>query len=308
MDSTTKNPLGKGIHSANSITFAGGIGVTNQVSAQLTWAQVIEFSKNPQCVEKKNASWILPNNSPVRRRPNTEHSEFGLLWADIDQPPSGGLDEVVSALNSATPYLAYTTKSATVGAQRCRLVVPLVEPLDFNSWFYYQSKLNSVLGNAGIKFDSCNLNPAQILFLPNRGEYYDYRYREGFYNAKAMQQDDTVDQPTLKPCQSGKGGVIGRFNLAFSVADILTQAGYAQNPSNPLQWRHPRSESGSYSASINPDTGRIHSLSSCDPLYTGGGGIGAHDAFSAFTVLFCNGRLNLAVARAANEWLKEVAA
>ena len=50
--------------------------------------------------------------------------------------------------------------------------------------------------------------------------------------------------------------------------------------------------------------GRVHSLSSADPLYTCGGGVGAHDAFSAFTVLYHYGDEKKAIINACNTWIK----
>jgi hypothetical protein len=44
-------------------------------------------------------------------------------------------------------------------------------------------------------------------------------------------------------------------------------------------------------------------MSSNDPLYTGGGGVGAHDAFSAFCVLFAGGDQPAALKLAGEQWL-----
>ena len=165
------SPTGMGIQGSNCITFASGIGVTNPVSTQITWAQVVEFAKNPQCVEKKKANWILPNDSLARKRSEAERSNFGLTWADIDEPSHGGIDAIVDVLRPATPFLIYATKSATLVNPRYRVLVPLLKVLDFDSWLHWQNKLNEKLEDAGIEADSCNLNPNQILFLPNRGEY-----------------------------------------------------------------------------------------------------------------------------------------
>lgn len=233
-----------------------------------------------------------------------------MLWADIDNPPSGALDGVVRALKQSTPFLIYTTKSATFEAQKCRILMPLLQTVDFETWLYCQGKLNkTLLNSAGIKADPCNLNPSQILFLPNKGAYYNHNHRVGFLKEKtravAIHHPTMAEVKPIQPRSTPPGGsVIDRFNVAYSVADILRQAGYSQCPYDPLKWRHPNSESGSYSATINPKTGRVHSLSSADPLYTGGGGVGAHDAFGAFCVLLCDGDMRLAVYKAANEMLE----
>jgi len=91
---------------------------------------------------------------------------------------------------------------------------------------------------------------------------------------------------------------IEAFNTAYLVEEILEQAGYDQRGD---QFRHPNSESGSFSASVQ--NRRVHTLSSADPLWTGGGGVGAHDAFSVFTVLYHGGDRTKAIKDACNKWL-----
>ena len=86
---------------------------------------------------------------------------------------------------------------------------------------------------------------------------------------------------------SGTLSIITAFNEAITAESILLKAGYSQRG---LSFKHPGSESGNYSATINPETGRVHTLSTStsDPLYVEGSKSG-HDAFSAFKVLFHDG-------------------
>jgi len=63
----------------------------------------------------------------------------------------------------------------------------------------------------------------------------------------------------------------------------MTMYGY---DSQDNSFRHPNSQSDNYSATVKADANnvlRVNTLSTSDPLYTGGAG--AHDAFSTFTVL-----------------------
>ena len=271
MKYTTEKSLGQGL-SSNFITFSSGIGVTGQVSCEVTWSAILPLATNPQNVPKAHARWILPNDCPIRKRHNAEYSNFGMLWADIDNPPSEGISAVIGALRSSTPFLIYTTKSATFDMQKCRVLIPLLQTVDFETWLLNQNNLNKVLGKAGIEADPCSLNPAQILFLPNRGAHYNHKVHRGLFEAKvsAVATHHTPTMALHKPTQSratqASGSPIDRFKSAYSVADILQQARYIQHPHDPLRWRHPASESGSYSATINHSTGRVHTLSSCDPL------------------------------------------
>lgn len=309
MEHTIEKPLGEGLSSSNSIIFSSGIGVRDSVSSSISWLEILNLAANPQNVPKTQAHWILPNDCPIRKRYSAEYSLFGLLWADIDEAPAEGISAVAGALLPSTPYLIYATKSATFEAQKCRVLIPLAHQVEFSTWLFNQNNLNKVLAKANIEADSCNLNPAQVLFLPNRGVYYNHNHRVGLFKAKAPPKathppHTMALQKPIQPRSTPPG--IDRFKSAYSVADILRMANYEQCPHDPMRWRHPASESGSYSATISPKTGRVHSLSSADPLYTEGGGRGAHDAFSAFCVLSCDGDMSLAVYRAANEWLSEV--
>lgn len=315
MTHTIEKSLGQGL-SSNFITFSSGIGVTGSVSAEVSWADILALASNPQNVEKQNARWILPNDCPSRKRYLAEYSRFGLLWADVDDMQGKSIESLYESLNK--PFaLVYATKSATVDNQRCRVLIPLNKGYLFDDWLILQRGLNeAILRHCCVVADDSNLKASQILFLPNRGEYYeailpkvDRPANPSRYLAECSEKGQHTPTMALqKPIQHRStppgGSVIYRFNAAFSVSDILNDAGYYQCPFGPLRWRHPNSESGSYSATISPETGRVHSLSPRDPLYTGGGGGGAHDAFGAFCVLFCGNDMRTAVYRADNEFLQ----
>ena len=91
--------------------------------------------------------------------------------------------------------------------------------------------------------------------------------------------------------------LIAAFNADYTFSDVLTPKGYDQKGDT---FRHPKSESGSYSASVKDE--RIHSLSTADLLYTGGGG--AHDVFSAFAVLYHGGDTGAALTDAGDNRVK----
>ncbi len=84
--------------------------------------------------------------------------------------------------------------------------------------------------------------------------------------------------------------------MDFSVKSVGMH-GYDQRGG---KFRHPNSESGSFSTSIKD--GRVHALSPNDLLYTGHGG-GAHDAFSTFVALKHGGNTNAALKDAGDNYL-----
>lgn len=287
----------------------------------------------PQKVLKENARWVIP--STLQRRDfglQERQGEFWMLWQDLDYKPGEDpftplpLDQVAKVLDgkilNGCQFEAYTSSSAAVGRQKARILVPLDQPLSGSDWLVCQEIFLEKLYEHEITGDVAAKRAAQLCYLPNRGEFYrSFSNRDGavFDPLKAwademaakrqeiVNQDAEVERRKQAAAERKAGlyasgttnaNLIATFNAAFAVEDILIQGGYDQRGDT---FRHPNSESGSFSASVLD--GRVHSLSSSDPLYTNGGGVGAHDAFSAFTVLFHQGDQKRAMKDAGDNWL-----
>lgn len=294
--------------------------------AKIDFKGIQSLVDNPQQIDKQQAQWLIPSTLLSRKFKEQEtKGEFCLLWADIDQAtmPLIEIAEIIVFLIPDCDYEIYTSKSATQDNQKCRILIPLKTPLSGTDWVLYQQILNDKFESNGIIPDRASERPAQLCYLPNRGEYYDSKSeRNGAFFDPSLGWADEIknkqDEITLKAAElerlsneaksrreafksnSGTSSpdLIGAFNQTYTVQDILLQAGYDQIGDT---FRRPGSESGSFSASVKD--GRVHSLSSNDPLYTGGGGGGAHDAFSAFTVLFHAGNRNAALRDAGDKWV-----
>lgn len=285
-----------------------------------------ELVDDPQQVDKAKAQWIIPSSLPSRTfKLQEEQGQFSLLWADIDKDPPE-LDDLQNKLYvdilSGADHEIYTSRSASADYQKSRILIPLDKPLSGADWLLCQQTLNDKLQSAEIVPDRKSEGCAQLCYLPNRGQFYDSRSsRDGIYfnpleawaaeiaEKRALKAKAAADAAKRKAETKSKrearshlneDSPINAFNAAYPVGDILIQAGYDQE-GNHDRYRHPRSDSGNYSASVRD--GRVHTLSSNDRLYTGGSGGGAHDAFSAFTVLFHHGDTNKAVRDAGDNWL-----
>ena len=273
----------------------------------LTWTAIKEMVDKPQAVDKARAQWLIPSAVLSRNFKQQEvEGRYWLLWADIDHNPDG-LDKVAAAVGLITgdagfDFEVYTSRSATESNVKCRVLIPMAAPLSGNDWILAQEVFNDAMEVQGIAPDRASERTGQLLYLPNRGDLYrNLSYRDGRFfdpmtewaeaieaKQRALVQAETeaiARQAAAKArratLQLGQyGSAIAAFNSVYSAEEILLSNGYAQRGNS---YRHPKSESGSYSASVQD--GRVHSLSSADPLYTKGGGVGAHDAFSAFTVL-----------------------
>ncbi|MCC8995965.1 MAG: DUF3987 domain-containing protein [Nitrosomonas sp.] len=276
----------------------------------------------PQKVDKPQAQWIIPSTLLCRSfKKQEQNGQFYLLWADIDQNPKGihAIAEIIENIIPGNNFEIYTSKSASEENQKCRLLIPS-NPLPGRKWILCQEILNDKLREKGVLPDRKSEGAAQLCYLPNRGKYYATQSkRDGLsfdpesewsefiqikleklaiQNAE-LERSKSEAKSNLKTFDSlGYSNLIEAFNAHYKIQDILLRADYDQKEN---KFRHPNSESGSFSASVKND--RVHSLSSKDPLYTGGSGGGAHDAFSAFVVLFHNGDRDAALKDAGDSWL-----
>lgn len=285
---------------------------SNGELSSIAFNDIIKLAHNPDNVEKTKAQWFMASILKTRTlKDQKSDGQFAVIWGDIDKSPPT-IDDLCRRLDDilgGSDYVAYTTKSATSDTQNSRVIVPLIRLLSFEDWHRAQLAFNNALEDSGVTVDRCSEKANQIAFLPNRGAYYDYRIKSsGNYfeplTKDTVQADDRTPVDisyanNLNGHQCPSDTLIYAFNAQNSINEILIQAGYAQKGS---LYRHPNSLSGSYSASVKG--GRVHSLSTADPLYTKGGGVGAHDAFSAFNVLFHNGDLKIALYDAGENWVK----
>ncbi len=285
----------------------------------ITLDEIRALVDNPQQVDKKEAQWVIPSAVMSRTfKVQEQKGEYRFLWADIDKgaPPL----DVLAEMFKDYPFEIYTSRSATRENPKSRILLPLSKPLCWLDWTMCQKILNDDLEAAGIEPDRVSERSAQLCYLPNRGEFYDSRSQRNVDSfdplsewadeiaIRCQKTADKVRELVVLKSEAVKRraelrssdapDTIGAFNLAYSVPELLLKAGYDQYGDT---FRHPHSESGSYSASVKD--GRVHSLSSSDPLYTEGGGVGAHDAFSVFTVLWCGGDQSEALKLAGDEWL-----
>lgn len=297
-----------------------------QPYAEIDLAGIRTLVDNPQQVDKSQAQWLIPSSLRSRKFKEQEaHGQFWLLWADIDKDPPT-LDSLQSTLYfeilDGFDHEIYTSRSAREDYQKSRILIPLDKPLSGADWLLCQQILNDKLEERNIIPDRKSEGCAQLCYLPNRGEFYDSRSnRDGMLfdpsdtwsteiaEKRAQQAKAIADAEQRKAEAQAKrearshlieDSPINAFKAAFPVGDILIQAGYDQDGVSD-RYRHPNSESGSFSASVL--NGRVHSLSSADPLYTEGSKIGAHDAFSVFTKLFHRGDINRAIKDAGDNWL-----
>lgn len=306
----------------SDIKFCSGFGQfhSNEPTAKnrkpypgVTMAELVGMVKNPQAVAKAQGQWWIPSALLSRSHAGQEQNgQFWALWADFDQEPKpvAEVSRYFEKLTDKRFALFYSSRSATSKRQKSRLIVPLSMPLSGGEWMLAQECLNDALEAASFIPDRASERAGQLCYLPNRGEFYEYTINDGKHfdpltffadqiaakKAAIVLAEQDVER-RIKAAEanrlafhaSGSTSAVDAFNTCHSVDEVLLKAGYTRKGNH---YRHPHSESGSYSASVK--NGRVFSLSPNDPLYTGGAGNGAHDAFSAWAVLYFGGDMTAA--------------
>ena len=302
----------------------------------VTWSEILKKVDKPSTVAKSKAQWLIPSTLMSRTfKTQEEEGKYWMLWGDLDEDikPIEEVEKVVKELGGffqICNYEIYTTSSATEDNQKCRILIPLANLLDGESWKICQETLNAKLIKGGLTPDTSNEKPAQLCYLPNRGG----RGKNKFYNKLSRRDGLRFDAETVFKEEIAAGklanvvfkekqdqeqakrekkranlkykegeSLIHVFNAVYPVEEILLKAGYKQKR-NTNSFRHPASSSSStnnnegYGAGVKD--GRVNSLNENDPLNTGKG---SHDAFSAFTVIFHGGDTNAALKDAGDNWL-----
>lgn len=307
-----------------------GIEHTNKYGrklAEIDWAGIRELVENPQNVPKDKAQWVILSTLHSRNHAEQfQRGVFGGLWGDLDEATQT-LEQVQCVLakeilGSNTNYELFASKSATEQRQKGRILIEAIKPLSGADWKLCEQVFNDKLEAAGIVPDRKSEATGQVCYLPNRGEFYAaFSKRDGIAFDPMAEWASEIAEKRLEATKaaadaarrkeeaaarrearkhSGQGSLIDAFNDVVEPGELMLMKGYDQD-GNSDRYRHPASESGNYSASVKND--RVHSLSSADPLYTGGSGGGAHDSFSVFVVLFHDGNDDAAMKDAGNNWV-----
>jgi hypothetical protein len=287
---------------------------------------------NPQQVDKPQSQWLIPSTYPSRCfKAQEQHGQYWALWADLDKSPPN-LSTLVFHIEKLLPscnYELYNSRSATQDNQKARVLILLDQPLCYEDWTLAQQTLNDKLEAIGILPDRANERAAQIFYLPNKGDLYaSASKRDGqAFNPvqswaseiaakrkkiesdraalEAAKQDAMAKREALKLPDNGNRNlskeeafeeIKNAFNEVYTPNEWMIKAGYAQRGNS---FRHPLSESGNYSATV--ENGRVNALSSSDPLYSQGQG--AHDAFSVYATLLHGGDNNAAAIEAGDTLL-----
>lgn len=143
-------------------------------------ASIMQMMADPKPVPKEKGQWVIFSDDTGVHGRNAEHLRstgalFYALWGDIDEAQGVTAQDVLSrtafGATDAETHV-YTSRSATEENQKCRIIVPLAEPVNAVTFEIMQEVLNNKLESEGLIPDRATQTCNQLCYLPNRGEFY----------------------------------------------------------------------------------------------------------------------------------------
>ena len=301
----------------------------------ITGKEIVAMVQNPPSVPKAEAQWMIPSSyreSDGRTfEVQAEQGEFWSLPLDEDGNTFNNLsladiEAAVLAACGPVTRLIYSTRSSTAEKRKWRALIPLMRPISGADYSDTVAAFNARLieASGGVLIpDPVLERPGQLIFLPNRGEFYEFAALKGDrleltpdhpiikHRDRIRAERAAIEAAARKKRQermikaladpSGSASIIEAFNTANTVADMMERHGYVMSR-NGRDWRSPNSSSGTYAVK---DFGHCwFSFSGSDDAAGigqrhAGGRVG--DAFDLFTYYEHNGDQGKAVAAYARE-------
>ena len=259
-----------------------------------TLKHLVNEVKEPVSIEKDKCRCLAVHSSGVKTKDAIiKHNKMQTLWVDMDSQDLG-LEDVSQLLDglAISCYVIYSTSSScrikggTVQGKRWRVVIPLLDPVDLNTWLDLQQAITTLTNG-----DSSATRIQQILYLPNnplldpadeRGgatRHYEYKVNrdipiDGLNPPQVIQ--DEINRHYEKVNEAKKlakvelekrpkrfkddDNILEKINNQYWITDILNDFGYEYNGN---AYKSPNSTSGGYGLYV-VDNERWISFHGCD--------------------------------------------
>lgn len=257
---------------------------TGQNYLTVNLQEIINRTQNPQAVDKDQGQWIIPSEYCAHdarlSKPQIEHGIYWALACDIDKgnPTVADVARVTKEIFGNVFFLLWSTPSCEPQDQRWRVLIPTKHPMGYRAFKAFQIVWFREMYNRQIQCDHALLKPNQILYLPNRGQFYHHEKHEGTLfdqhawpykrDAEAYHQnwlEAERKKQERRPKFEDEYSPFAYVRKTFDLHTVLLtkEAGYIQNPNNPNQFRSPTSQSSGYAVETYNDGG-WHSLHGSD--------------------------------------------
>lgn len=286
--------------------------------------RIFSMVANPPSVPKDQGQWIIAStyNAYDARAHEAQraHGQYHWMCIDIDKgdPSMADVSAIVGMALGNVWHLIYSTRSSTPSDKKWRVLVPLAEPLSGAEYGAYQAALFDGLEHGGLLMDRTLERAGQLVYLPNKGEFYQYQAdpAEALFSprnhpmaARAQQYMElhaaAEAAVTGQERNEGDRSPLRAFREKHSIAEMLRLYGYEQQGGTD-HWRSPYQDSSSYGTQDRGD--HWISLSHSDAA----AGIGRAtpngsrygDAFDLYVHFQCGGNVATAM-QYAQQCLKE---
>lgn len=297
--------------------------------------EIARLVREPQSVPKDRARWFIPSTYPEHdarsHRAQAARGSFWFLTLDIDQN-NPSLDDVRTTLASVLGGVAaiiYSSRSATADCRKWRALVPLAGPLAGRDYLDTQNAFFDMLEEASsgaLIPDRALARPGQLVYLPNRGAFYEWHIERDEHLALSADHPIMVRREATRAnwaaaeatarnareertaerrarAEAGETSIVNAFNAAHDLSGLLAHYGYDRD-GDSNHWRSPMQTSGSYATRCYGDY--WVSLSASDAAAgigrPSGNGISCHgDGFDLFAFFEHHGDFNAAVRSYAEE-------
>lgn len=237
----------------------------------VTSQDVTKMVKEPPSMPKDKGQWFIPSTySEHDARTHEVQQQSGVFrWLTLDVDCNNlDLDEVVRGLHKVVGdvhWLIYSSRGATEGNKKWRALVPLKNDLTGMDFADTQTAFFDLLEEASdgtLIPDAVFARPAQLVYLPNRGEFYEHEINKGaglldltpdhkiIRAREAMRAENEAVEAAVKAerdkldayrklnMQVDEVSPIEHFNAEHSVSGLLARYGYQQKGASD-NWRSP---------------------------------------------------------------------
>lgn len=222
-------------------------------------ADIYTMAVNPGSYAKGSGPWIIPSSyhefDSRSHEVQRDKGWFHWLAADIDNgsPPLAQVQSAVSTVLGSVYALIYSTASSTEVNRKWRVLVPVATALTGVEYRAYQTALFDALEATGLILDRALQRPGQLIYLPNRGVYYEHATLGAQFLSpklhpmagRAKLYLTLAKEGAGRSRQEGSRSHLAAFRRRHTVASLLAVYGYTQR-GNSDHWRSPYQTSGSY--------------------------------------------------------------
>ncbi len=230
----------------------------------LSFDELVEMARNPQpSVPKNEAIWFIPSayRDQDARSFNAQRT-FGMFYAlpgDVDESDMSKEDLaalIAAAVGGPCRTLIYSSRSATPALRKWRFVVQLADMIGGAGYRHTQGALFQLLeehSKGTLLLDWSLEREAQLIYAPNRGEFYEYLFidappltieadsdlgNQSAYRKKVEDEAAAIAATRREQSKDAAGGVVGHFNERANLAVFFDHLGYTPSRSG-IDWRSP---------------------------------------------------------------------